>query len=157
MEQRDPIVLLIEELSKELHQEIVFNEDSSQFWKKAQIHIFDNSIASIREGISALSEAMGEDLDMYNYFTSFTLRVFSQPFTRPALKNFTTGFDEIGGDVFFRDALGFTSKDMTVVEHFLLFICVHRNQIQLALLAAEDLKVKMAAEEAAKRKGVSKR
>lgn len=142
MEEKDPINLLIDELSKELHVEIAINEDSSAFWKKAQSYIFDNSIASIREGIKALSDAMGESPDLYNYFTTFTLRVFSQPFTRVALKNFVSGFDEIGNDTFFRGALGFESKDMTPVEHFLLFICVHRNQIQLAMFAADEAKRK---------------
>lgn len=144
MELKDPINSLIEFLSKELHQEIVYNDDSSQFWKKAQIHIFDNSIASIRESINSLSEAIGEDPDLFNYFSSFTFRVFSQPFARPAIKNFSEGFDEIGMDVFFREALSITSKDLTLVEQFLLFLSVHRNQIQLMMIEAEEFKADMA-------------
>lgn len=144
METTDPIQSLIDFLSVELHQEVVFNEDSTGFWLKAQTYIFDNSIASIRESINSLSQAIGEDPDLFNYFSSFTFRVFSQPFARKAIESFATGFDEIGQDIFFREALTITSKDLTLVEQFLLFLSVHRNQIQLAMIEAEEYKAEQA-------------
>lgn len=152
MENQEPILQLIEIVSSELRQEIIYNDDSTEFWKKAQDYVFDNSIASVREGISTLSEAIGESPDMYSYLSSMIFRVFSQPFTKEALKRFAVGFDEVSDDAFFRNGFGFTAKDMTIVEQFILFVTVHRNQIQLAFLEAEQLaEDKRQAEIAAKR------
>ncbi|UQT02699.1 hypothetical protein YUBABA_01320 [Serratia phage vB_SmaM-Yubaba] len=134
----DPILQLINYVAEELQQEILLNEDSTGFWKKAQDYIFDNSVASVREGIDTLSEGIGESPDLYNYLSVFVFRVFSQPYTISALDNFSKGFDMVAGDVFFRDGFNFKAGEMTKVQQLLLFITVHRNQIQIAFLQAEE-------------------
>lgn len=144
----DPIVQLISYVAEELHQEIVINQDSSEFWKKAQDYIFDNSVASVREGINNLSEGIGESPDLYSYLSSLVFRTFSQPFTAPALESFSKGFDMVAGDAFFRDGFGFKASEMTKVEQLLLFITVHRNHIQLAFMEAEAEAEKQRIEEA---------
>lgn len=133
----DPIQELIYFLSDELRQEIIINKDGTSFWLKAMSHIFENSIVSVKENLRSLSEAVTSDTDLFNYMSAFVCRVFSQPFTRDALKRFSDGFDEIAADDFFRDGFGFDTKGMTMIEKFLLFLTAHRNQIQIVFLEAE--------------------
>lgn len=129
-----PIERLIAFYCDELFTEIVINKDSTSFWGKARDYLFDNALTSFREGIVSLREGMIENKEMYNYFSAFCFRVFSQPYSDPAINVFCEGFDEISTDpTFFKDVFQWKSKDLGKVEQLLLFLCVHRNKIMLAL------------------------
>jgi hypothetical protein len=136
MEEKDNIVLLLRHLTSELHTEVIINEDSTNFWGKAQDYIFDNSLLSFREGIKSLKEGLDQDKDMYNYLSALVFRTFAQSFTEPALTQFCAGFDKTAND----DLLsGYTYKaaELSNVEKLLLFFTVHRNLIQLAFYERE--------------------
>ncbi|QZA70727.1 hypothetical protein AH04_254 [Erwinia phage AH04] len=129
-----PIERLIAFYSEELFNEIVINRDSTSFWEKANSYLFENALTSFREGVKSLREGMVEDKDMFNYFSAFCFRIFSQPFTDPALSVFSEGFNEIADDpVFFKEAFQWNTKALSTIEVLLLFLCVHRNKITIML------------------------
>lgn len=134
----DPILLLIDYIASELRQEIIVNEDSTEFWKKAQVYIFDNSIVSVREGIKELGKGLEDSPDMYSYFSSLVFRIMAQPYASAAIDMFVKGFDATVEDHFFRDGFGFNTEGMSKVEKLLVFITVHRNHIQLTFIQAEQ-------------------
>lgn len=129
-----PIERLIAFYSEELFNEIVINRDSTNFWEKANSYLFENALTSFREGVKSLREGMVEDKDMFNYFSAFCFRIFSQPFTDPALNVFSEGFNEIADDpIFFKEAFQWNTKALSKIEVLLLFLCVHRNKITIML------------------------
>lgn len=128
-----PIERLIEFYIKELYTEIVINRDSSTFWKKAQSYVFENSLPSFREGLRSLVEGMNDNREMYNYFSAFCFRMFSQPFTEPALDSFAEGFDVVAKDGIFNQSFQFSAVKFSKVEQLILFLTVHRNEIMLAM------------------------
>ena len=139
MEQQEEIVItpierLINFFGEELFHEVIYNQDSTNFWTKASDYLFDNALTSFREGIAALRTGIVEDREMYNYFSTLVFRMFSQPYTEVALNVFAEGFDLIASDpVFFKEAFEWNSKSLSKVEILLLFLCVHRNKITLAM------------------------
>lgn len=128
-----PIERLIEFYTKELYTEVVFNRDSSEFWKKAQDYVFENSLTSFREGLTSLINGMNESREMYNYFSALCFRMFSQPFTQPALDVFAEGFDDIATDKILSQGFQWKAKNLSKVEMLILFLSVHRNEIMLAM------------------------
>lgn len=127
----DPIQQLIQYYVDELFNEVVYNQDSSQFWKKASDHVFEVSLVSFRESVLELQKALIDDRAMYNYWTATCFRFFSQPFTQSALINFTNGFDAVAKDTMFGDAFNYRSTDLSNVEKLILFFSVHRDQIAM--------------------------
>lgn len=128
-----PIERLIEFYTKELYTEVVFNQDSSTFWSKAQTYVFENSLASFREGLKSLIDGMNESREMYNYFSALCFRMFSQPFTEPALNVFAEGFDSVAVEEIFKQSFQFSAVRFSKVEKLILFLAVHRNEIMLAM------------------------
>lgn len=128
-----PIELLITFYTKELYNEIVYNGDSTGFWLKGQTYIFSNSLTSFREGLKALVDGMKEDKEMFNYFSTLCFRIFSQPYTSPALDVFSEGFDEIVDDQMLRHGFQWKTKDLSRVEVLILFLTVHRDEITIAM------------------------
>jgi len=128
-----PIERLIEFYTKELYTEVVYNRDSSTFWTKAQNYVFENSLASFREGLRALIEGMNESREMYNYFSALCFRMFSQPFTEPALDSFAEGFDAVAKDSIFKQSFQFSAVGFSKVEQLILFLAVHRSEIMVAM------------------------
>ncbi|AEV89706.1 hypothetical protein OBP_269 [Pseudomonas phage OBP] len=138
MEEKDPIVLLLNYMASELHTEVIINRDSTDFWEKAQDYIFDNSLVSFREGIDTLSEAIKKEKDMYNYLSALVFRTFAQPFTLTALKQFADGFDATASDPIL-GGFNFTAAKLTNIEKLMLFFTVHRNKITIALFERDEL------------------
>lgn len=150
------IELLIKFYVRELYNEIIFNNDSTQFWKKAQAYIFDNTLTSFREGVKELVEGMNEDKDMYNYFSAFCFRVFSQPYTSVALTVFSESFDDIVMDDILRSGFDWKAGQLTKIQLLLLFISVHRNEIMLMFEQKLALESAAAAERKKARAGVKR-
>lgn len=155
MEQEEIIITPIERLitffGEELFHEVIYNQDSTKFWMKASDHLFDNALTSFREGVVALREGMIEDKEMYNYFSTFVFRMFSQPYTEVALDVFAEGFNLIAKDaVFFSEVFEWNTSNLTKVEILLLFLCVHRNKITLAMDKRIELDKAAALEQKAK-------
>lgn len=132
MEEVDKIKALLDSIAAELHTEIIFNKDSTNFWGKAQDYIFDNALLSFREGVNTLKEAVGEDKDMYNYMAAMIFRLFAQPHTRAALDQFGVGFDQTADDPVL-GGFNFKAVQLSNVEKLLLFYVVHSDRITLAL------------------------
>lgn len=143
-----PIERLIECYTRELYTEIIFNQDSSEFWKKAQDYIFENSLTSFREGLTNLFNGMNESRDMTNYFSALCFRMFSQPYTQPALDVFAEGFDDIALDKVLAHNFQWKARDLSKVETLILFLSVHRNEIMLMM----DKKITLEKEAAIERK-----
>lgn len=138
MEQLDLHLRLITILTKEMETEILINEDSSEFWKKANEIVFEQSLPSFREGLTNLQEILGSDKDAYNYFSSMVARIMSDPNTRPALKQFVEGFDVTVSDPVLGNGFNFKASELTPISQLILYISVHRNLITLAMFAQEQ-------------------
>lgn len=130
---KTPIERLIDFYIKELFNEVVYNKDSTSFWEKANDYIFSSALTSFRESVKSLIEGMNEDKDMFNYFSALCFRIFSQPYTKEALKEFCQGFDEAARDPILSEGYSYTTSQLTVVQQLLLFFCVHRNEITIAM------------------------
>lgn len=128
-----PIERLIECFTRELYTEIMFNRDSSSFWNKAQDYVFGNSLTSFREGLNDLINGMKESREMYNYFSALCFRMFSQPYTQPALDVFAEGFDDVADDYILKEGYQWKAKNLSKVEQLILFLSVHRNEIMLMM------------------------
>lgn len=133
-----PIERLIQFYTKELYNEIVFNKDSTGFWKKAQDYIFSNSLTSFREGLDALKEGLNEDREMFNYFSTLCFRIYAQPFTETALSIFLEGFDKISTDPVLGEGFRWDVKTLSSLELLLLFLTVHRNEITIAMFKRDE-------------------
>ena len=141
---KDPISLLLDFYSDELTNEIIINSDHTQFWKYAEEHIFGTALTSFREGIREFVKSFDPNInpnhkEMYNYFTILSFRIFSQPFTVPALKSFVESFDSISKDGMFLNGFNFTGSELSKVEQLLLFFCVHQDKITLTMLEKAKL------------------
>lgn len=137
MEEKDPIVLLLNQMASELYTEVVLNDDSTEFWKKAQDYIFENSLLSFREGITSLKKGLETDGDMYNYMTSMIFRTFAQPYTSAALEQFVKGFDLVANDAVL-GGFSYTASELSKVEQLLLFFVVHRDRITIAFFENDE-------------------
>lgn len=137
MEEKDPIVLLLNQMASELYTEVVLNDDSTEFWKKAQDYIFENSLLSFREGITSLKKGLETDGDMYNYMTSMIFRTFAQPYTSAALERFVKGFDLVANDTVL-GGFSYTASELSKVEQLLLFFVVHRDRITIAFFENDE-------------------
>lgn len=137
MEEKDPIVLLLNQMASELYTEVVLNDDSTEFWKKAQDYIFENSLLSFREGITSLKKGLETDGDMYNYMTSMIFRTFAQPYTSAALEQFVKGFDLVANDGVL-GGFNYTASELSKVEQLLLFFVVHRDRITIAFFENDE-------------------
>ena len=131
---------LITILTKEMETEILINEDSTEFWKRANAALFEESLPSFREGLDGLVENLGKDKEAYNYFSSMVARIMTDPCTRPALKLFVEGFDLTITDAVMGGGFNYKAAELTPVGQLLLFISVNRNLITLALYAQEQQK-----------------
>lgn len=129
---------LITILTKEMETEILINDDSSEFWKKANSALFEDSLPSFREGLNTLVETLGQDKDAYNYFSSMVARIMTDPGTDQALKNFVIGFDKTASDPVMGDGFNYKASDLSPVGQLMLFISVNRNLITLALYSQKQ-------------------
>lgn len=138
METSVMIPSLLLAMGSELHTEIKINLDSTEFWKKAQVTVFENPIAAFRESITNLQKTLVDDADAMNYFTTMVLRITANPITKPALKEFIAGFDAVSKDAIFGNSITFEGNQMSITEQLLLFIAVHRNLIQIEMYKREE-------------------
>lgn len=142
MQLSNNIPLLLELLANELHTEVIVNKDTTEFWKKSQIVIFESPIAAFRESLTNLQEKLIESPEMLNYFTSMVMRMVSNPVTVPALDEFSKGFDAVAADAIFGESITIKASQMQRSELLMLFITVHRNAITLAMYK-RDADIKM--------------
>lgn len=138
MEQFDLHARLINILTNEMETEIIINKDSSEFWKKANALVFEESLPSFREALTNLVTALGTDKEAYNYFSSMVTRVLSDPGTKPALELFVKGFDTTVLDEVLANGFNFKASDLSPVGQLILYISVHRNLVTLAMFSKEQ-------------------
>jgi len=136
---------LIEFYARELHVEIVINKDSTGFWKCAMDDILGMRLTSFREGIVEFVKRLGDEGDMFNYFSAFCLRVYSQPYSQLAVDVFCAGFDEVSSDPMLKSGYNYKAKDLSPLSRLLLFLTVHRNEVYIALAqrTAEEEKARL--------------
>lgn len=142
----DPFNALIKFYATELFNECVINLDSSNFWDKANEHIFGESLVSFRSSVETFIKALIQDKDMYNYFAQLIIRAYSYPITKTALKEFGVAFDEVTKDKVFGGGFDYSFGTLTRAEQLLLFFSVHRDQISLALDAKKQEVIRLSTE-----------
>lgn len=140
--EQDLNLRLVTILTAEMETEILVNEDSSEFWKKANAALFEQALPSFRESLADLVKSLGTDKDAYNYFSSMVTRVMSDPATRPALKLFVEGFDITTSDPVLAGGFNFTAKELSPVGQLMLFVSVNRNLITLAMYTQKQAAAK---------------
>lgn len=131
--EQDLNLRLVTILTKEMETEILVNEDSTEFWKKANAALFEQALPSFREALENLVKDLGTDKDAYNYFSSMVTRIMSDPSSRPALKLFVEGFDLTTSDPVLAGGFNFSANELSPVGQLLLFVSVNRNLITLAM------------------------